>query len=287
MSKSFEEIVALVRDTLVEAGSTFRQDKKDAYKRAIDSETNVKAKWVLETVLENAETAEYNRSPLCDDTGIPHIVLEIGEDTAVTGKTLDAINEGIKAGLHKLPGRPMGIMGDDSHRIDQSGGLNPDSAGVEPAPILIRRCKDNVLRLHILMFGGGPAIRAKTYRIFHKHNTQVVIDEIVNWATEGVKQLGCSPCTLAVGIGRSHFEATSMMLQAQVDGNYNIQSEMEQEITRRVNESDIGPLGLGGKTSVIATFMKVGPQRASGVRIVCVRPTCCFEPRIATVDLTN
>ena len=287
MSKSFEEIVALVRDTLVEAGSTFRQDKKDAYKRAIDSETNVKAKWVLETVLENAETAEYNRSPLCDDTGIPHIVLEVGEDTAVTGKTLDAINEGIKAGLRKLPGRPMGIMGDDSHRIDQSGGLNPDSAGVEHAPILIRRCKDNVLRLHILMFGGGPAIRAKTYRIFHKHNTQVVIDEIVNWATEGVKQLGCSPCTLAVGIGRSHFEATSMMLQAQVDGNYNIQSEMEQEITRRVNESDIGPLGLGGKTSVIATFMKVGPQRASGVRIVCVRPTCCFEPRIATVDLTN
>lgn len=287
MSKSFEEIVALVRDTLVEAGSTFRQDKKDAYKRAIDSETNVKAKWVLETVLENAETAEYNRSPLCDDTGIPHIVLEIGEDTAVTGKTLDAINEGIKAGLRKLPGRPMGIMGDDSHRIDQSGGLNPDSAGVEPAPILIRRCKDNVLRLHILMFGGGPAIRAKTYRIFHKHNTQVVIDEIVNWATVGVKQLGCSPCTLAVGIGRSHFEATSMMLQAQVDGNYNIQSEMEQEITRRVNESDIGSLGLGGKTSVIATFMKVGPQRASGVRIVCVRPTCCFEPRIATVDLTN
>lgn len=287
MSKSFEEIVALVRDTLVKAGSTFRQDKKDAYKRAIDSETNVKAKWVLETVLENAEVAEYNHSPLCDDTGIPHIVLEIGEDTAVTGKTLDAINEGIKAGLRKLPGRPMGIMGDDSQRIDQSGGLNPDSAGVEPAPVLIRRCKDDVLRLHILMFGGGPAIRAKTYRIFHKHNTDVVIDEIVNWATESVKQLGCSPCTLAVGIGRSHFEATAMMLQAQVDGNYNIQSEMEQEITRRVNESDIGPLGLGGKTSVIATFMKVGPQRASGVRIVCVRPTCCFEPRIATVDLIN
>ncbi|MDY3214443.1 MAG: fumarate hydratase, partial [Ruminococcus sp.] len=241
----------------------------------------------LETVLENAEAAEHNHSPLCDDTGIPHIVLEIGEDTAITGKTLDAIKEGVKDGLRKLPGRPMGIMGDDSHRIDQSGGLNPDSAGVEPAPILIRRCKDNVLRLHILMFGGGPAIRAKTYRVFHKHNTQVVLDEIVSWATESVKQLGCSPCTLAVGVGRSHFEATSMMLQAQVDGNYNIQSEMEQEITKRVNEADIGPLGLGGKTSVIATFMKVGPQRASGVRIVCVRPTCCFEPRIATIDLID
>lgn len=287
MSKSFDEIVTLVGDTLVGAGSTFRQDKKDAYKRVISAEADAKAKWVLETILENAEVAERNRSPLCDDTGIPHLVLEVGEESAVTGRLLDAINQGIKEGLRKLPGRPMGIMGDDNHRIDQSGGLNPDSAGVEPAPILIRRCKDDVLRLHILMFGGGPAIRAKTYRVFHKHSTDVVLDEIVAWATEGVKQLGCSPCTLAVGVGRSHFEATAMMLQAQVDGNYNVQSELEQEVTRRVNEANVGPLGLGGETSVIATFMKVGPQRASGVRIVCVRPTCCFEPRIATVDLSE
>ena len=287
MNRSHEEIVARVRDTLVEAGSTFRPDKKVAYQRAIEAESNDKAKWVLEQVLANAEAAESNRSPLCDDSGIPHLVLEVGDDCAVTGKVLDAIREGVVQGLRKLPGRPMGIMGDDSHRIDQSGGLNPDSAGVEPAPILLRRCAENVIRLHILMFGGGPAIRAKTYRVFHKHNTQVVLDEIVQWATEGVSQLGCSPCTLAVGVGRSHFEAASMMLQAQVDGRYDVQSEMEQEITRRVNEAKIGPLGLGGKTSVIATFMKVGPQRASGVRIVCVRPCCCFEPRIATVELSK
>ncbi len=279
------DLISLVRDTLVEAGSTFRADKKEAYRRAIAAETNEKAKWVLQTVLDNAEAAEANCSPLCDDSGIPHLVLEVGPDRAVTGRMLDEIREGVRQGLRKLPGRPMGILGDDSHRIDQSGGLDPDSAGVEPAPILLRRCADDVIRLHILMFGGGPAIRAKTYRVFHKHNTQVVLDEIVNWAREGVAQLGCSPCTLAVGIGRSHYEATSMMLQAQVDGRYDRQSEMEREITRRVNEADIGPLGLGGSTSVLATFLKVGPQRASGVRIVCVRPTCCFEPRIATLEL--
>ncbi|MCR2046576.1 fumarate hydratase [Acetatifactor muris] len=281
----YERTVALVRDALVEAGSTFREDKKVIYKKAIAAETNEKAKWVLETVLENAEAAEKNHSPLCDDTGIPHLILEVGEDAVITGRLLDAIKQGVQEGLRKLPGRPMGIMGDDAHRIDQSGGLNPDSAGVEAAPILLRRCGDNVIRLHILMFGGGPAIRAKTYRIFHRHDMQVVVDEIVNWAREGVSQLGCSPCTLAVGVGRSHFEATAMMLEAQVDGRYEIQSELEKEITRRVNEADIGPLGLHGRTSVLATFMKVGPQRASGVRIVCVRPACCFEPRIASVEL--
>ena len=57
------------------------------------------------------------------------------------------------------------------------------------------------------------------------------------------------------------------------------------EITKRVNESNIGPLGLHGRTSVLATFVKVGPQRASGVRIVCLRPCCCFEPRTASIDL--
>ena len=282
---NYERTVTLVRDTLVKAGSTFRQDKKEAYQRAIAGETNEKAKWVLETILENAEVAEKNKSPLCDDTGIPHIVLEVGANAVFVGQMLEAIKEGVAEGLRKLPGRPMGIMGDDSQKIDQSGGLNPDSAGVEAAPILIRECEDNAIRIHILMFGGGPAIRGKTYRIFHKHSTKVVMDEIVKWATEGVAALGCSPCTLAVGVGRSHYEATAMMLQAQVDGTYDVQSEMEQEITRKVNEADIGPLGLRGKTSVIATFLKVGPQRASGVRIVCVRPSCCFEPRIATVEL--
>jgi len=280
-----KDIVSLVRDALVESGSTFRPDKKEAYKRAIAAETNEKARWLLETMLANAEEAEKQRSPLCDDTGIPHLILEVGSERTVTSQMLDDISEGVRQGLHKLPGRPMGIMGSDSQRIDQSGGLIPDSAGVEPAPILLRRCEGNVIRLHVMMMGGGPAIRAKTYRIFHKHNTQVVLDEIVKWGTESVKQLGCSPCTLLVGVGRSHYEASSLMLQAQADGRYDVQSEMEREITSRINEANIGPLGLGGNTSVIATFMKVGPQRASGVRIVCVRPACCFEPRIATVEL--
>ncbi len=286
MNDAMNRIVAQVRDTLVAAGSTFREDKKEAYRRAIREETDPKSRWVLETILENAKVAEKRRSPLCDDTGIPHLLLEVGDGVAVTPELLDAIRDGVADGLRALPGRPMGIMGGDRERIDQSGGLDPDSAGVEPAPILLRRGKEPGLRLHVLMFGGGPAIRAKTYRVFHKHDAQVVLDEIVAWATDAVRQLGCSPCTLAVGVGRSHFEASAMMLQAQVDGRYGVQSDMEAEITRRVNAADIGPLGLHGKTSVLATFMKVGPQRASGVRIVCLRPACCFEPRIASINLS-
>lgn len=280
-----ENIVRKVSETLVKAGSTFLSDKKEAYERAIAKETNEQAKWTLETILKNAVVAEKNASPLCDDTGIPHLLLEVGPNTAVTGNMLEAIKEGVRQGLRELPGRPMAVKGNDQERISQEIGMEEDPGALDAAPVLIRSRREEGAKLHILMFGGGPAIRGKTYRVFHKHSVKTVIDEIVEWATESTAMLGCTPCTLAVGVGRSHYEAASMMLQALVDGTYDNQNDMEKEITDRINENGVGPLGLGGKTTVLATFMKVGPQRASGVRIVCMRPCCCFEPRIASVEL--
>ena len=278
-------IIEKVADCLVRAGSTFREDQKEAYRRAIADEVNSQSCWVMQQVLDNALVAEGRKSPLCDDTGIPHLFLEVGPNRNVTGELLEQIKEGVSLGLRKLPGRPMAIKGDDDARIDQSGGLDQDSGALAPSPILIKPVKEDVLRLTVLMLGGGPAIRGITQRVFHKHNVDVVIDEIVSRAKEGVSKLGCSPCVLAVGIGRSQFEATSLMMEAMVYGDFGKQSDFERKITDKVNEANIGPLGLGGKHSVLATFAKVGPQRASGVRIVALRPCCCFEPRRASVEL--
>ena len=274
-----------VADCLVRAGSTFREDQKEAYRKAIADEANTQSCWVMQQVLDNAIVAEERRSPLCDDTGIPHLFLEVGKNRSVSGEMMQEIMEGVEMGLRQLPGRPMAIMGDDNARIDQSGGLNPDSGALKPSPILIKPVNEDVIRLTVLMLGGGPAIRGITQRIFHKHNVDVVIEEIVNRVTPAVSQLGCSPCVLAVGIGRSQFEATSLMMEAMVYGDFSKQTEFEKKITEKVNEANIGPLGLGGKHSVLATFAKVGPQRASGVRIVALRPCCCFEPRRASVEL--
>ena len=278
-------VVEKVAGCLVRAGSTFREDQKEAYRKAIADETQERACWVMQQVLDNALVAEYRHSPLCDDTGIPHLFLEVGPNRQVTGELLQQIREGIAEGLRKLPGRPMAIKGDDYARIDQSGGLNEDSGALVPSPILIKPVDEDILRLTILMLGGGPAIRGITQRVFHKHSVDVVIDELVNRAIPAVTQLGCSPCTLAIGVGRSQFEATSLMMEAMVKGDFGVQSDFELRITKKVNESNVGPLGLGGKHSVLATFAKIGPQRASGVRIVALRPCCCFEPRRASVEL--
>ena len=274
-----------VANCLVRAGSTFREDQKEAYRKAIADESIESSCWVMRQVLDNALVAEERRSPLCDDTGIPHLFLEVGKNKAVTGELIEQIKDGVAIGLRRLPGRPMAIKGDDYARIDQSGGLNEDSGALAPSPILIKPVDEDVIRLTVLMLGGGPAIRGVTQRVFHKHSVDVVVDEIVARAIPAVSQLGCSPCTLAIGIGRSQFEATSLMMEAMAKGRYDVQSDFEKAITLRVNEAGIGPLGLGGKTSVLATFAKVGPQRASGVRIVALRPCCCFEPRRACVEL--
>ena len=281
----YKDVVEKVADCLVRAGSTFTEDRKQAYREAIEVEDTEIAKWNLQTILENAEVAERDRSPLCDDTGIPHVIIEVGPDKALTGKTMDAIREGIKEGLKRLPGRSMAIMGDDKERIDMSGGISPNSEDLALAPVLVRETKEDVLRVTVLMLGGGPAIRGLTQRIFHKHNINVVLDEIVKRAKEATGLLGCTPCALAIGVGRSQFEATSLMMEALADADFSKQTEMENYITEHVNESGVGPLGLGGKTTVLRTFMKVGPQRASGVRVVAMRPACCFEPRKASVEL--
>ena len=77
------------------------------------------------------------------------------------------------------------------------------------------------------------------------------------------------------------------MMEAMAKGRYDEQTTFETTITNRVNDANVGALGLGGKTSVLATFAKIGPQRASGVRIVALRPCCCFEPRRASVDCSS
>lgn len=274
-----------VSDALVRAATLYREDQKDAFRRAIENEKNERAKWALEQLLENALTAEKNKGPLCDDTGVPHLFLELGKNRVFTGEMLAEIYDGVAEGLRILPGRPMAVLGDEIQRLEQSAGLDLDPGALEPAPLIVKAVEGDAMRLHILMQGGGPEIRSKTYRVFHKHKLETIVDEICAWASDEVGKLGCTPCVPSIGIGRSHHEASTLMLEAMVFGNFNIQSDLEAEITKRVNETQTGPIGLGGSNTALATFMKIGPQRASGVRIVCLRLSCCVEPRRASVDL--
>ena len=162
-------------------------------------------------------------------------------------------------------------------------GLSEDPADVLPVPAITHPVPGKRLSVTVLLFGGGPEIRAKTYRVFHKRSIKKVLEEAAGWIAGEVKNLGCTPCTIAMGIGRSHMEAAIRMVEAMKNGDLRKQTPEEKSITDLVNAGGVGPLGLGGRHTALGTFLKVGPLRASGVRIVCARPCCCVEPRRATV----
>ena len=278
------DIAEAVASCLVRAGTRFRRDQVTVYQQAIDKERNPNARWALERILENASIARKRRLPLCDDTGIPHVFLEVG-DVGLPRDWLSAITDGVAQGLSIMPGRPMAVKGDPIQRVEQSSGLYRNPAKLSPAPFILKPVKGKRLSITVLLLGGGPEIRACTYRVFHKRSMDIVLKETASRVTKDLKNLGCTPSVPAVGIGRTHTEASALMLEAMKRGSLSRQSDLEKKFTELINATHVGALGLGGDTTALGSFINIGPQRASGVRIVSVRPCCCFEPRKATVRL--
>ena len=284
-----------ISDCIIKASTTLSNDKYEALKKAIELETNDNDRWALELILKNYEVSQKTEFPLCDDTGIPHVVIEVGSDRQITGDLINQIHEGIALGLNSLPARPMAVKGNEIERIEQSCGLYEKPGKLTPASILIDTQNDessykrdiapDTLNIHFLLEGGGPEIRSKTCRVYHKRSFDNVIDTACGWLEESLKMLGCTPSIPSIGIGRTHYEATSLLIKSIAYGNLSNQSKIEQDITNRLNKTDIGPLGFGGKTTVLGCYLNIGCQRASGVRIVSIRPSCFVEPRVATLTL--
>lgn len=289
------DITQQISNSIIEASTNLSDDKLKALRKAISTEDDDNAHWALEQILENYQVAQKTKFPLCDDTGIPHVIIEIGEDRQITGELINQIHEGIELGLNNLPARPMAVKGDEKERIEQSVGLYEQPGMLRPAPILIDNVNDestykrdispDTLNIHFLLEGGGSEIRAKTLRVYHKRSLENVIGTACEWLEESLKMLGCTPSIPAMGIGRTHYEATSLLLKSIVYGNLDYQNDYEEYVTDRLNQTDIGPLGLGGKTTVLGSYVNIGNQRASGVRIVSVRPSCFVEPRVSTLKL--
>ena len=286
------DLIGKTRNAVLRAGTSCSEDRLRAYKRALKSEEgNGNAVWALKQMIENANLAAGNSFPLCDDTGIPHVLIEIGRGRDLPANFFKDIELGIAEGLSMLPGRPMAVRDND---IEQKSGLHEESSMVRPVSFLIesldgstysRPIGDDEINVHVLLQGGGPEIRAKTYRVYHKRSRDVVFGEAISWLEDSLQMLGCTPSIPAIGIGRSHFEAASLMLRAMVHGSLDNQSDIEKYVSSELNKTNIGPLGLGGRTTVLGSFVNIGPQRASGVRIVAVRPACFVEPRVASFKI--
>lgn len=274
-----DNVIEGIRQATIKAGSTFRPDQIRAYEQAIEKEDNPNAKWVFEKILENALLAEKNKTTLCDDSGVPHIYIEIGDESSVDGDFFQSVIKGVQQGLRDLPARPMAVKGEDLPRLAQTEGLYQDPGMLIPGPMIVDRIKGKKIKVTVLLQGGGPELRGRTGIIFHKRSAEHYLNTVCQWGQEEIKKLGCTPCVAAIGIGRSHTEAGMNMIKAMAYGDLGSLSPWEQHITSVLNQTETGPLGLGGKTTALGTFLRIGNLRASGFRSASIRLGCCFEPR--------
>ncbi|KZX10417.1 fumarate hydratase [Methanobrevibacter curvatus] len=275
-----------IEKALISASTSNSKDKVEKLKLAHDLETNENAKWALNLMIENIEIANREKRPLCDDTGIPHVLIEVpSELNYFPTNLIENIKNGIVNGLINLPGRPMAVKGNDIERLKQSNGLYECSGMVKPPSFLFDSYDGDKIKIHILLLGGGSEIRSKTYRVFHQRNHKIIFQMAVDYLTEVLPQLGCTPSIPTIGIGRTHFEASALALKAMAYGDLNNQSNIEKKVTNALNKTNIGPMGLGGDTTVLGTFVNIGSQRASGVRIMAIRPACFVEPRVSTIEI--
>ena len=153
-----------VSKSIVKASTALSKDKYNALKKAIANEDDANARWALEIILKNYQVAEKTKFPLCDDTGIPHVIIELGSERQITGDLIKQIHEGIYDGLNNLPARPMAVKGNDIERIEQNKGLYDEPGMLRPASILIDHADDessykrdispDTLNIHFLLEGG-------------------------------------------------------------------------------------------------------------------------------------
>jgi fumarate hydratase subunit alpha len=281
----YRQVKKIVSRAVIDASTKLRNDQINAYIEALEREENDNARWVLEKILENARVAERERHyPLCNDTGVPHIYIELGREFPLPPGFFQAIYDGVVKGERDLPTRPMAVIGGPVERLAQLEGLSDDPGQLTPAPFIIENIPSCKAHVTVLMIGGGPELQARTYRVYHHKSGERVLKEAAKWAIEGAAKLGCTPCVPTIGIGRTTSEASALMLKALSHGRFDRQNKWERLVVDMVNTTGVGPLGLGGSVTALGSFIEIGPQRASGARVVCMRLGCCYDPRRAVVE---
>jgi fumarate hydratase subunit alpha len=263
----------------VKANCVLRPDVASALKKAAIAETNPRARRILNQLLENADAAKCDRVAICQDTGLPIVFVEIGRGMDVFGLNLErAINQGIADGYRKGFLRNSVILDPLDRR-----------AGSTNAPGVIHFSFKSQPRLKITVMPKGFGCENKTQlKMFLPTSTPSSIEAFVVQSVRDAGPDACPPYVVGVGIGGSSDVACQLSKQALLRpvGTFGKQgrvAKMEKNVLKKCNATGIGPMGLGGKTTVLGVHILTNPTHIAGLP-VCVNISC-HALRSATVIL--
>lgn len=251
----YSQIVEAVAELCKAANYHLGEDVLHSLKQAINQEVSETGKQVLEQLVENAAIASSNEVPMCQDTGVAVVFLDIGQDIHISGGDLNqAVNEGVAKGYSEGYLRKS-MVSDPFKRINTNNNT--------PAIIHTKIVPGDKLTITVAPKGGGSENMSAIKMLPPSAGRKGVIDFVL----ETVKNAGPNPCPpiiVGVGIGGNFEKAALLAKEALLRpvGSYHHDEEvaqLEKELLEQINRLGIGPQGFGGRVTALAVHINTFP----------------------------
>lgn len=266
-------IVKTIKEMCIEANYILSEDISDRIIQAECEETNIIGKEILGQLVKNMEIAKNDMIPICQDTGMTTVFMKIGQDVHIEGMSLeDAINEGIRQGYDEGYLRKS-VVGDPIKRVNTKDNT--------PGIIHYEIISGEDIIITVAPKGFGSENMSRVYMLKPADGIEGVKEAVI----ETVKLAGpnaCPPLVVGVGIG-GNFEKCAYLAKKALTRNINIPSDieyvakLERELLDKINSLDIGPGGLGGKTTALAVNIETYPTHIAGLPVAV--NICCHVNR--------
>lgn len=273
------EITRVVKKLCIDANYFLNEDIIDRFKKAKEKESFETAKNVIDILMENADIAREDKMPICQDTGMAVVFVEIGQDVHITGGSIeDAINQGVREGYEEGFLRKS-VVADPIDRVNTKDNT--------PAIIYYNIVSGDSIKITVAPKGFGSENMSKIKMLKPSDGVLGVKKFII----DVVKEAGPNPCPpiiVGVGIGGT-FEKAALMakksLLRPIDiGNTNpYYANLEKEILEQINELGIGPQGFGGRTTALSVNIETYPTHIAGLPVAV--NISCHATRHATACL--
>lgn len=257
------KIIDTVKELCIEANYYLSNDVKRALCNAKENETWPLAENILDQIIFNSDIAKNENMPICQDTGMACIFIDIGQDVHIVGGLLDdAINEGVRRGYEEGFLRKS-VVKDPINRINTKDNT--------PAIIYYNMVAGDKIKITVAPKGFGSENMSRIKMLKPSDGLQGVKDFII----ETVKLAGPNPCppiVIGVGIGGTFDKAAYLAKKALIRpldkrNEDKFYSDLEEELLANINKLGIGPQGFGGKTTALGLNIETYPTHIAGLPV--------------------
>nr|WP_302646335.1 fumarate hydratase [uncultured Clostridium sp.] len=257
------EIIKTVKELSIEANYYLPNDVKEAIEKAEKNEKWPIANNILNKILENSQIAATEKMPICQDTGMACVFVDIGQDVHITGGSLEeAINEGVRQGYAEGFLRKS-VVKDPIHRVNTNDNT--------PALIYYNMVPGDKVKITVAPKGFGSENMSRIAMLKPSDG----LEGVKNFVLETVRMAGPNPCppiVIGIGIGGSFDKAAYLAKKALIrpvneNNTDEFYGNLEKELLEEVNKIGIGPQGFGGKTTALALNIETYPTHIAGLPV--------------------